>query len=79
MSRIFISNRRKDNQTLAGRRCDRLAQLFRKDRVLCDIDAIDPGAKFSEVIGVQVGGRDVRGTKWLDANDGAGEASRVIS
>lgn len=72
MSRISISYLRKGYQTLCGRLCDRLAQLFGKDLVLRDIDAIDPGAKFSEVIGDRVGGRDVHGAKWLDANDGEG-------
>ena len=58
MSGIFISYRREDSQELAGRLYDRLAQRFGKDRVFRDVDAIDPGANFAEVVGERIGGCD---------------------
>ncbi|UVJ44301.1 tetratricopeptide repeat protein [Pseudomonas sp. LS1212] len=76
MPRIFISYRREDSQALAGRLFDRLAQRFGKDRVFRDIDAIEAGANFAEVIGERIGGCDVLvaliGTRWLEAEDGEG-------
>lgn len=59
MSVIFISYRRDDSQQLAGRLFDRLAQHFGKDRVFRDIDAIEPGEKFAEVIAKRIGDCDV--------------------
>ena len=58
MSGIFISYRREDSQELAGRLFDRLAQRFGKDRVFRDIDAIDPGARFAQVIAERIGDCD---------------------
>ena len=76
MSGIFISYRREDSQELAGRLFDRLAQRFGKDRVFRDIDAIEPGAKFAEVIAERIGGCDALvaliGKGWLDAKDAQG-------
>jgi hypothetical protein len=50
MSGIFISYRRDDSAPYAGRLYDRLAKEFAKDHVFMDIDAIDPGEDFVEVI-----------------------------
>ena len=76
MSGIFISYRHEDSQELAGRLFDRLAQRFGKDRVFRDIDAIDPGAKFAEVIAERIGDCDALvaliGKGWLDAKDAQG-------
>lgn len=76
MSGIFISYRRDDSQALAGRLFDRLTRRFGKDRVFRDIDAIDPGAKFAEVIGERIGGCDALialiGKGWLEAKDDEG-------
>jgi hypothetical protein len=76
MSGIFISYRREDSQELAGRLFDRLAQHFGKDRVFRDIDAIEPGAKFAQVIAERIGGCDaivaLIGKGWLHAKDAKG-------
>jgi tetratricopeptide (TPR) repeat protein len=76
MSGIFISYRREDSQALAGRLFDRLTRRFGNDRVFRDIDAIDPGAKFAEVIGERIGGCDALvaliGKGWLEAKDAEG-------
>jgi hypothetical protein len=73
MSGVFISYRREDSQQLAGRLFDRLVQRFGKDRVFRDIDSIDPGANFREVIAERVGGCAavvvLIGKGWLDAKD----------
>ncbi len=76
MAGIFISYRREDSQALAGRLSDRLGRRFGADRVFRDIDTIDPGARFAEVIGERIGGCDVLvaliGKAWLDAQDADG-------
>ena len=55
MSGIFISYRRDDSQAIAGRLFDRLAHRFGKASVFRDIDAIEPGARFAEVIAERIG------------------------
>lgn len=76
MSGIFISYRRDDSQTIAGRLFDRLAQRFGKEHVFRDIDAIEPGARFAEVVGERIGACDALvaliGNGWLDAKDAQG-------
>jgi tetratricopeptide (TPR) repeat protein len=73
---IFISYRREDSQELAGRLFDRLVLRFGKERVFRDIDAIDPGARFAEVIAERVGNCEALvaliGKGWLDAKDAQG-------
>ena len=76
MSGIFISYRRDDSQAIAGRLFDRLAHRFGKASVFRDIDAIEPGARFAEVIAERIGACDTLialiGNGWLDAKDGQG-------
>jgi tetratricopeptide (TPR) repeat protein len=76
MSGIFISYRREDSQALAGRLSDRLAQRFGRNRVFRDIDAIEPGARFAEVISQRIAGCDALvaliGPHWLHATDAEG-------
>jgi tetratricopeptide (TPR) repeat protein len=76
MSGIFISYRREDSQELAGRLFDRLTQRFGKDRVFRDIDTLDPGAKFAQVIAERIKACDVLialiGRGWLVAKDADG-------
>ena len=76
MSGIFISYRRDDSQAIAGRLFDRLAHRFGKASVFRDIDAIEPGARFAEVIAERIGACDALvaliGNGWLDAKDGQG-------
>jgi len=80
---IFISYRRDDSQALAGRLFDRLTRRFGKDRVFRDIDAIDPGANFAEVIGERIGGCDALialiGKGWLEAKDAEGRRRLDLS
>ncbi|MGH3931467.1 MAG: toll/interleukin-1 receptor domain-containing protein [Pseudonocardiaceae bacterium] len=48
---IFISYRRDDEPHLAGRLNDRITSYFGRDRVFIDVDSIEPGMDFTEVIG----------------------------
>jgi hypothetical protein len=73
---IFISYRREDTSAHAGRLYDRLAAKFANHRVFIDIDAIEPGMDFVEVINEKVGSCEVLlaviGRSWLtlrEAND----------
>jgi hypothetical protein len=76
MSRIFISYRRDDSAGYAGRLYDRLAAHFEPENVFMDIDAIEPGLDFVEVIEQAVGSCDVLialiGKQWLAIKDGQG-------
>src|SRR5215831_14994634 len=76
MSGVFISYRRGDSQGLAGRLFDRLVLRFGKERVFWDIDSIDPGGRFAEVIAERIGGCDALvaliGKGWLNAEDAQG-------
>lgn len=47
---IFISYRRDNEPHLAGRLNDRITNHFGRDRVFIDIDSIEPGLDFTEVI-----------------------------
>jgi hypothetical protein len=50
MPAIFISYRREDSIAYSGRLYDRLTLEFGKGQVFMDIDSIDLGADFIEVI-----------------------------
>jgi hypothetical protein len=50
MGSIFISYRRQDSAAYAGRLYDRLAERFGAADVFMDIDSIDPGADFVDVL-----------------------------
>ncbi len=50
MARIFISYRRDDSATSAGRLYDRLEGHFGQGQVFMDVDAIKPGLDFVEVV-----------------------------
>ncbi|HWE15922.1 MAG TPA: toll/interleukin-1 receptor domain-containing protein [Hyphomicrobiaceae bacterium] len=73
---IFVSYRREDSQHAAGRLVDRLTQSFGKDRIFMDVDAIEPGLDFVEVIGEKVASCDVLlaliGPRWLEASEQGG-------
>jgi len=76
MSRIFISYRRDDSAGYAGRLYDRLSQRFGGDQIFMDIDTIEPGLDFVEVIEKAVGSCDVLialiGRQWLTIADATG-------
>ena len=71
--RIFISYRRGDTSATAGRLFDRLEGRFGVGSVFMDVDTIEPGLDFVEVIGGAVGSCDVLlaliGARWLGAVD----------
>src|SRR4051794_2677355 len=75
--RVFLNYRRDDAAGHAGRLYDSLAERFGKERVFMDVDAIDPGADYGDVIDKAVGSCDVLiaviGQDWLNATDGKGE------
>ncbi len=77
MSGIFISYRRGDSRGSAGRLYDDLADRFGSDRVFRDLDAIEPGADYSERIEDLVQSCDVLlaviGSQWLDIRNEQGQ------
>ncbi len=77
MTRIFISYRRDDSAGYAGRLFDRLSDRFGRDQIFMDIDTIEPGLDFVEVIEQAVGSCDVLiallGRRWLNVADAAGQ------
>ncbi|HEY2472868.1 MAG TPA: toll/interleukin-1 receptor domain-containing protein [Terracidiphilus sp.] len=73
MPGIFISYRREDSSAYAGRLYDHLVDRFGKDLVFMDVDSIEPGVDFIEVLQNTVGSCDVLiaviGKHWLMATD----------
>jgi hypothetical protein len=69
MSRIFISYRREDTSGYAGRLSDRLRSYFGDHQVFMDIDAIEPGVDYQEMIESTIDAIDVMvvliGRQWL--------------
>ena len=78
MSSVFISYRRQDAATEAGRIYSRLVKSFGRDGVFKDLDSTSPGANFVEVIRRTIGMCDVLlvviGPRWLQTHN---EASRL--
>lgn len=72
-SGIFISYRREDSAGHTGRLYDRLAAHFGDEQVFMDIDQIEPGEDFVQIIEEAVGSCDVLlaviGRRWLTAGD----------
>ena len=58
MPRIFISYRRDDSAGHAGRLYDRLLEHFGQQDVFMDVDTIQPGLDFVEVVQEAVGNCD---------------------
>lgn len=77
MSGFFISYRRSDTSEEAHRLYEWLRSSFQQTDVFIDIDRIDPGADFGEVIDEKVGFCDaviaVIGRGWLTATDQGGQ------
>ncbi len=77
MSKIFISYRRDDSADYAGRLYDRLASHFGRDHVFMDIDQIEPGEVFEQVIKDKLAAVQVAvvliGGRWLDIADASGQ------
>lgn len=74
--RVLISYRREDTAGHAGRVYDALIDHFGREQVFMDIDAIEPGVDFSEVIAQEVSSCDVLlaviGRRWLSITDAKG-------
>lgn len=74
--RIFINYRRGDSSGYAGRLYDALAERSHGWQVFMDIDAIEPGADFTEVIDRELESCDVViaviGKHWLEETDANG-------
>ncbi len=77
MGGIFISYRRDDTEGHAGRLYDALVRRFGKQAVFLDVDGIQPGADFHDVIESTVRSCDIVlpliGKRWLDVKDAAGK------
>jgi flagellar biosynthesis GTPase FlhF len=75
--RIFISYRRADSAGYAGRIYDRLTAHFGEDAVFMDVDTIEAGVDFVEVLQNAVQRCDVLvaliGRRWLDSKDANGK------
>jgi formylglycine-generating enzyme required for sulfatase activity len=73
MAGIFISYRRDDSATASWTVWDRLCREFGRDHVFMDVNGIDPGDDFTEVIDRQLEGCQVMlvmiGAKWHSAVD----------
>lgn len=76
MKGIFISYRRQDSQSAAGRLADHLRDHLRDVRIFRDVETIEPGVDFVEAIdralrscGVLLA---VIGPRWLNVADAAG-------
>ncbi len=76
MPRIFISYRRDDSSGHAGRLYDHLTGHFGQGQVFMDVDAIQPGLHFVEVVQEAVSACDaliaVIGSDWLQVSDASG-------
>src|SRR3954469_9297982 len=75
-NRIFMSYRRQETEYPAGWLFDRLTEHFRGAEVFKDIDSIEPGDDFVDVITTAVQSCDVLlaliGDRWLTMTDGEG-------
>ncbi len=76
MAKIFISYRRDDSAAHAGRLYDRLEGHFGQGQVFMDVNAIEPGLDFVQVVQQAVNACDglvaVIGREWLHAPGAAG-------
>ena len=69
---IFISYRRDDSAGYTRAIYDQLAKRFTKERIFMDVDAIEPGLPFDEVINQAVGRCEILlamiGKHWMNNN-----------
>src|SRR5258708_3801751 len=77
MPGIFISYRREDSAPYAGRLYDWIVQRFGKERIFMDIDTLQPGDDFVDVVEEKVGACDALialiGKDWLRCLDDEGK------
>jgi TIR domain/WD40-like Beta Propeller Repeat len=73
---VILNYRREDSSGHAGRLYDALAERFGPEHVFMDIDTIEPGVDFSQVIERAVGSADaflaLIGQRWVSASDAKG-------
>lgn len=76
MRDIFLSYRRGDSPGFAGRLFDRVEDRFGEGSVFMDVDGIDPGLDFVEVLNDHLGSCKalvaIIGPEWLSATDSRG-------
>jgi hypothetical protein len=69
MARIFVSYRRQDSAGHAGRLYDHLRAFFGSGRVFMDVDGIDPGTDFTQVLDERIAAAEVMvaviGPSWI--------------
>jgi hypothetical protein len=74
--KVFISYRREDTGSAAGRVYDRLSRLLPKSNLFFDVDTIGGGEDFVQRIESEIGRSDVAlvfiGDKWLEPRSGKG-------
>lgn len=77
MARIFINYRRQDSEGYAGRLYDRLLDHYAESDIFMDVQNIEAGADFVQVLENAIAACDVIlvmiGNLWLDSKDAAGE------
>jgi TIR domain len=77
MPRIFISYRRQDSQSAAGRLADNLKDHFGTAQIFRDIETIEPGSDFTESLIAALNSCAVLiaiiGPRWLSATDKKGQ------
>ncbi len=77
MSRVFISYRRDDTQGVAGRLYDDLVDKLGEDHVFRDVDGIDPGRDFVQVLEEALEAVSVLvvliGEQWATIEDSSGK------
>lgn len=73
MSGIFISYRRHDSQSAAGRLTDYLERYFGAEQIFRDIETIEPGVDFVQAIEKAIAASQVMlvviGPRWLNITD----------
>lgn len=76
MSGVFISYRREDAKHAAGRLVERLSRTIPANQIFLDVDSIEPGIDFKQMLAVKVQACDVLlaliGPGWLISSDGKG-------
>lgn len=77
MSGIFISYRRHDSQSAAGRLADFLERSFGTDQIFRDVETIEPGVDFVQAIEKAIASCQVMlviiGPRWLTITDEQGQ------
>jgi hypothetical protein len=76
MSKIFLSYRRQDSRDITGRIYDRLLRHWEAERIFKDVDNIDPGEDYRDVIDREIAEcalfLAVIGPHWLDVKKADG-------